>query len=205
RVDLDLHAVTSSGAIGWYTGYRTEHCEIVYSGDVTAAPKPNGATEAMLVKGDITDLELTFSMNNFTRNNEVIPFDVIIAKGSAEDISNNYVIDPNKIIVNFCTEVAPGKAQQELGTLIKNEEALNFIVGGFATGNSRVSFTSEIQNQRRQANKLEFLHRPGFTDFLEDIVCTYRIALTHEEADFDLSLESLQADTFSQILSKPQR
>ena len=200
RVDLDLHVLMLGGAVGWNSRYRTERCEIVYSGDMTAAPKPVGATEAVLVKGEMKDLEITFSVNNYTMNMKPVPYDIIIARGNVNDVFKNCVIDPNKVIAKISTEMAPGQAQQEVGILIKAKDALCFVVGGFATGNNRVSSVNEIQILRREAAKLEFLHYPGFIDFLRDVVRTFELVSTPEEADFDLSLESLQADTFSRML-----
>jgi len=199
RVDLDLHALMKNSAIGWNTGYKTDRCEIVYSGDMTAAPKPGGATEAMLVKSDMADVEITFNVNTYTMNKEPVPFDIIIARGNANDIQKNCVIDPNKIITKFSTEMVPGKSQQEIGTLVKDENAFNFIVGGYGTGSGRVCSVNEIQNQRRLAAKMEFLYYPDFADFLKDVVGFYEIVQTPEEADYDLSLESLQADTFNSM------
>jgi len=200
RVDLDLHALMDNCAVGWNTRYKTDRCEIIYSGDMTAAPKPTGATEAILVKYKAENIEISFTVNTFTMNKETVPFDIIIARGSEKDVQKNCVIDPNKIIIKFSTEMTPGKAQQEIGTLIKNDEVFTFVVGGYNTGNKRVCSIGEIQNIRRQAAKLEFHCYPKFTDFLKEVVCFYEIVQTSDEADYDLSPENLMIDTFSSIM-----
>ena len=54
--------------------------------------------------------------------------------------------------------------------------------------------------KRRLAAKLEFLCYPGFADFLRDVIQVYEITPTPEEADYDLSFENLQADTFTSMM-----
>lgn len=200
RVDLDIHAQTNSSAVGWNSGYRTDDCQTLYSGDMTAAPKPDGATEAILMKGSMQNTEVTFKVNNFTQNKEPVPFDIIIARGSEDGFAKNYTIDPNNIIMKLASEMTPDKSQQELGTLMLKDGVFNFIVGGYNTGNVRVSGISEIQNMRRKAALLKFEHYPMLIDFLRNVVCFCKLHPSPDDADYDLSLEALQADTFGNML-----
>ena len=49
RVDLDMHMMNNSRQFGWNTSYRDERSQILFSGDVTSAPAPHGATEAYFI------------------------------------------------------------------------------------------------------------------------------------------------------------
>ena len=45
RIDLDLSIIGVSGKIGWDASYRSKERDILFSGDVTDAPAPRGASE----------------------------------------------------------------------------------------------------------------------------------------------------------------
>lgn len=49
RVDIDLHLSSATKHYGWNGGY-TDGQDIVFTGDMTAAPEPNGAAEAYYFK-----------------------------------------------------------------------------------------------------------------------------------------------------------
>ena len=200
RVDLDLHAIAKDGAIGWNSALKTEDCTILHSGDMTSAPKPHGATEAIAVKGKIGRAAITLSINNYTQNNVPVTFDIYITHDKADNIEKSYTVNHNKIITKFSAELAPGKSQQELGTLFKDSDGMfKFIIGGFATGNERVSRVSEVQNIRRQAVKAEFEHYPKFVDFIS-LFNGSKFVATPEEADYNLLLEGLSKNTFTSML-----
>ena len=45
RIDLDLSMMNVGGKIGWDGMYRSSHGDVLFSGDVTDAPLPHGASE----------------------------------------------------------------------------------------------------------------------------------------------------------------
>ncbi|MBR1454495.1 MAG: hypothetical protein IJ593_07600, partial [Lachnospiraceae bacterium] len=63
RVDIDLHMVGIKESYGWNTGYMNGTGNIIYSGDMTDAPKPNGAAEAFYIAKDNDDFLV--SVNKF--------------------------------------------------------------------------------------------------------------------------------------------
>jgi len=207
RVDLDLHAQSKTMQVGWDSQYRTEDSMILYSGDITAAPEPHGATEAILVKDEeieaMDDTEFSFTVNNYTQNGCDVPFDIIIASGNDKDISYNCTVNPNKILIKLPAKMIQGKSQQEIGTLIRSDDGFEFIVGGRTTGNNRACWLEDVQEARLEATKLEHLYTPDFENFiatLED--CEF--VDSPDKADYDLSLEGLQTDTFSGIMYPPK-
>lgn len=63
RVDLDLHAFTPSEHFGWNAAYCKEGGTVIYSGDMTNAPAPNGAAEAFWIEG--VREPVIFDLNEF--------------------------------------------------------------------------------------------------------------------------------------------
>lgn len=77
RVDLDLHMNGINGAhIGWNAGYYNS--EATYSGDMTAAPQPNGAAEAVEFRTRNNDYNMT--INKFSGPDSV-DFKLFVSKG----------------------------------------------------------------------------------------------------------------------------
>lgn len=77
RVDLDLHMNGINGAhIGWNAGYYNS--EATYSGDMTAAPQPNGAAEAVEFRTRNNDYNMT--INKFSGPDNV-DFKLFVSKG----------------------------------------------------------------------------------------------------------------------------
>jgi len=68
RVDLDLSMLSETGKIGWNSYYRNEERTLLFSGDVTDAPLPKGATELFYVQRQVKDVNLLF-VNNYTYDN----------------------------------------------------------------------------------------------------------------------------------------
>ena len=108
RVDLDLKAMNEQEEIGWNASYYNARNSVVFSGDMTDAPKPNGATETMLISSNVENSVYTLKLNNFTRNKATVPFEFFVA-GTSDDIgihkedwlSHNYTINPNDVLISF--------------------------------------------------------------------------------------------------------
>lgn len=201
RVDLDLKCILKSGAFGWDSQYKSEDGNLIFSGDITDAPKP--VTEAFLFKGDFTSDLVSVTVNNYTmdQNNFDVPFTITLAWDDYRSISSSgksYVIDPNKVIMTMNGIITNGQAQQEIGTVIQTDNGFSFIVGGFATDNKMTSTVSEVQNMRREAVANDFKFEPRLNDFLK----LFDVKIVDEKtvAHFDLSLERITHDTFQTLL-----
>lgn len=57
RIDVDLHLTGYNGSYGWNSFYRDNEkdANVIYSGDMTDAPLPNGASEAFYINTDKVD------------------------------------------------------------------------------------------------------------------------------------------------------
>jgi hypothetical protein len=197
RIDLDLSLVSKSvGKIGWDGGYRTDEGDILYSGDVTDAPKPKGAAELFYVKRQSKD-GFIFFLNYYNYNAEIkAPFKIIVAKEKAKDFGGNYMVNPNNIIAVVQSEI--NQRQKILGLLITTKDESRFYFAETSIGMSITSSDSEwAENSRKYLisfyqNSIE----------LQDILFKAGAELIDkkDKSDIDLSPESLEKDTILNLI-----
>jgi len=142
RVDLDLSVIGTSGKIGWDAAYRSTDMKVLFSGDITDAPAPNGATELFYFKQGVQEPRILFTNYfNFTKGDEV-ETKILVAQEKPENFGQNYVVDINHIVAAAVTTIS--KKQNVLG-LIVNVEGENRVY--FANVSIGKSITSG-QNQQ---------------------------------------------------------
>lgn len=125
RVDLDLKAMNEDEEIGWNASYRNLVRQIAFSGDVTDAPKPTGATETMLIGSDVANTAYTLKLNNFTRNKANVPFEFFVA-GTSDKITTrdrmgltyDYAVNPNDIIMSIKNAFYNDKDSNRINTTL---------------------------------------------------------------------------------------
>ena len=116
RVDIDLSLLDAKGKIGWDGGYRTKDRSILFSGDVTDAPRPKGATELFYCKnGNLPSKLLVANYFNFNANDPV-PCKIIVAQEKVKKFHSNYMVDPNNIVALANIHIT--KKEKVLGLLI---------------------------------------------------------------------------------------
>lgn len=86
RVDLDLKQMNKSALFGWDASYKSDDNNILFSGDVTDAPLPNGASELFYVESNYGYGAFLVTLNIFTDNSNDIDFDFVIAKSCANSL-----------------------------------------------------------------------------------------------------------------------
>lgn len=101
RVDLDLKMMNLTENYGWDAQYLSEDgsADIVFSGDLTDAPKPNGACEVFLIKPEYRNKSFLIKLNNFTRNSKTVPFEFFVTKNEKSIIHKAYTINPNNVVM----------------------------------------------------------------------------------------------------------
>lgn len=130
RIDLDLSLLDASGTkYGWDAYYRSEDRGILFSGDVTDAPK--GASELFRIRGPVAKvIDKSFRsilfVNYFNYNAEVpVPVKIFVAqepvvrKGRPGN-NQDYVVDPNNIVAT--TQTVLTKQQRILGLVTHDAE-----------------------------------------------------------------------------------
>lgn len=118
RVDLDLHARGRDFSIGWSSDYKNSF--ITFSGDVTDAPKPNGASEYITIntknlgtKKD--DVYIDMSLCNYTSNDCDYRFFFGSVDGIVED--KKHIITPSSVIYDYNDSFENEYTERTLGTI----------------------------------------------------------------------------------------
>lgn len=197
RTDLDLKMMNVNGNIGWDASYRTEEC--LFSGDVTDAPSPKGATELFYIKNLKNDQLLR--LNDFTgKASEKTPIEykLLIASEKPQSFTRNYMVDPNKLIATIPMVI---KSRQESIGLVKSVKGVSsFVFSAGSDGVNCTSRTSDVSTNVRnylsasrnlQLNLIDYMKKAGAV-FVEEL----------SEEVVDLSIESLERDTIIKILEK---
>ncbi len=126
RVDLDLSVIGESGKIGWDAAYRSDDRHVLFSGDMTDAPAPNGASELFYFKEGTQEAKiLLVNYYNFEKGDEV-GGKILVAHETPQHFGKNYMVDPNKILAsaNICIT----KRQNILGLIatVRGETRIYF-------------------------------------------------------------------------------
>jgi hypothetical protein len=97
RIDLDLHMRSKNEHFGWNGGFRVDD-KVIFTGDQTDAPEPNGAAEAFWFEPEANDVYI-LSVNEFSGPDKAkFEFVVSTQKPAESDIrSKNFTYDPAKI------------------------------------------------------------------------------------------------------------
>lgn len=132
RIDLDLHLRNSIGdEYGWDSSYRNNNRTVLFSGDMTDAPKPDGASEMYFINKKNTDI-YNISLNDFNYNGKV---EYTFVAASADDIESikNYTVDPNKIILQYKDAIE--SKNNNIGILVPYQHRFKLILSKSGLGN----------------------------------------------------------------------
>ena len=136
RVDLDLKQMNKSDVFGWDASYRSSKSDILFSGDITNAQLPDGATELFYVGQNVGNVAFLVTLNMFTNNSQDVPFEFVIANAThrPENVSR-YALDPNNILYKMDAIIKNMERQKTLG-LITISDTIRFYFNEFSLGNS---------------------------------------------------------------------
>lgn len=189
RTDFDLSLINKNRKLGWDGAYRNN--KILFSGDMTDAPKPNGASEMFYVSESNKE-PYTLSVNDYTYDNdEIKEFRFFIANEKAKNLDKNYMVDPNNILIE--THVKIKDPQLTLGLLIKKDGENRFCFFNFSSGKSITSFNNEVSqhvNNYLIGNANNFI---GLRKMLE--FAGIESVDDPKEATIDLSIENIDKNS----------
>jgi len=198
RVDLDLSLMDAEGEkYGWDGAYRSASRRILFSGDVTDAPRPKGASELFYLQPGFLESPGILMVNYYNYTPEEVPYEIVVAQAAPGKFGKNYTIDPNDIV---CF----------VGSKIDNKQKILGIVepvpGGSRFYFSETSIGKSITSSRAAGtiNARQYL-----VDFYTDTLSLNKILLqsdaqiveNEEEYDISLSLEKIEKDTILNLLS----
>jgi hypothetical protein len=148
RVDLDLSLIDLYGKYGWDGNYRSSDREILFSGDMTTAPKPNGASELFYVGENVLHPKI-INLNYFNHDDydyddswnslpDELDYKLFIGKGDSSDIrNNNHMIDMNKMMCVLSNHIS--KKQNTIGLVMSVDGCNRIYFSDVSIGNSITS------------------------------------------------------------------
>lgn len=204
RIDLDLSLSNNLGKIGWDAAYRDTNNETYFSGDMTAAPLPNGASELFHI-GSAARGTWLMNLNYYNYSDDIdVPYRMFVAREEKKNIKLNYLIDPNKMIA--LTNSLMDVRQKTIGIVVADENSTRFYFSEAEFDKNISARNSKISEQARKY--LINFHTDAIS--LNDILVMAGASIVNvmpavddekfEEA-IDLSPETVDKTTFINLLS----
>ena len=136
RVDLDLKQMNKSEIFGWDAQYRSSTSDILFSGDMTDAKLPQGASELFYVGQNYGHGAFLITLNMYTDNSKDIPFEFVIAKATHKPENRAYyVLNPNNILEKVNMVIKNTERQKVVG-FITIGDTIRFYFNDFSAGAS---------------------------------------------------------------------
>lgn len=211
EADLDLHASSRYGNIGWNQNFRLDDVSVMFSGDMTALNKHGVATE-MIKIGHITNqfCPITFStlLFNTNMNKNGIDFTMFISQEQKDkdlmseaikNTDNPMTLMSNVVLVN--KSVAKYETTS-IGMLINNDfifvnDSINSKKTQIPDDDFVTLLTKDINDKAKSSLKLDlkFIDKLAFNQITDNYINS------PNDIILDFSLDSLSFDSFVQLLS----
>ena len=191
RVDIDLHLNSATEHFGWNSGWRDDS-DILYTGDQSSAPEPNGAAEAYWFNPEKGDFIMGVNLYSGPQNTE---YKMFMTKTKPSNMSRNYTYDASSTLfppipMNFRDE-----HQQNLGLFTKD----GFYFYGGAISSGIVPTANYEQFIGGLKSKLERSYM--MSEFLRNLGAVVVDEIDENDDDIiDLSPETLTATTLLDIV-----
>jgi len=202
HIDLDLSVIGESGKIGWDADYRSNESGILFSGDITDAPLPKGATELFYFKNALHEPKIMMvNYYNFEQGDDV-DCKILVAHEKPENFESNYMIDVKNIIGSANIKIR--RRQDVLGLVVKINGENRIYFANVSIGSSITSYTS---SHAARARKYLFSSMVNSLDVAHILTMSGATLVQKRPADgkyYDLSPEALTKTSFLDLL-KPSR
>ena len=187
--DIDISGINIGGKVGWNADYKQGNGNLMYSGDITDAPE--GAVEYLYANNGLN--EPTLVNTNIYLGESNCEYKIILGKG--DQIDYHFMMNPNKLFLE--TKCQAVQKQTILGILLPENNRQCFVLLNFGAGQCRVSGHSEITITATKALYQQW-HNPIT---LREILIAFggEIVEDREKADYNLSLDHLQKDSFIRL------
>lgn len=198
-IDLDLSLLSIDGKIGWDRSYRNDERTILFSGDVTAAPR--GASELFYIARQAPGTYLMV-VNYFNYDENIpVPFNIIVGQEKTGNLKKNYMIDPSN--VKAVTNSVIDQRQKLLGLVEVTEDECKFYFAESDMGNG-ISSRSNVDYIVRAREFLAATYRNNIT--LTDILerANVNFVTDEEECEINLSPQLLEKDTIISLITNSE-
>lgn len=199
RVDLDLALLSVNEKFGWDGNYRGNNGGILFSGDITDAPK--GASEAFYIKNIIKKQYCILTLNFYNayslgNKNIGVPFKLFVGSDKIVKFDKNYMVDPNKVVM--ITNNIIGIASKTIGLISVNGEDSRFYFFDTSTDKKISSRNTNLTDYTREYMIKSFENKLTLNEVLTELNV---LTIDRDKADIDLSPEKLEKDTFINLMT----
>jgi hypothetical protein len=197
RIDLDLSLLSPEvGKIGWDGSYRSGKKDILFSGDMTDAPKPQGASELFYIGQQARGVFILF-VNYFNFHPTIeVPFKILVAHEKPVNPTTRYMVNPNNIMALSSTTMKV--KQKNLGILVADETGCKFYFAESDLGSTRSARGGGYTEQARQYLLNFYTNSIVLNDVLATAGAEFVGSAT--DADIDLSPESINKTCLLDLL-----
>lgn len=199
RTDLDLSLTNADGKFGWDARWRSGDSAVLFSGDVTDAPLPNGASEFFYIRKQ-TPATYLVNLNHFNWDTQTkTPYTIIIAKEIARGLKHNYMVNPNNVLFKVKSEIGGSDTRQKMLGLLETTPTDNaFYFCETGTGNSITVRETKYVELGRQFVYDYYKNAIDLESIL--IKAGAKITRTKGKCDISLAPEDLEKDTIIKLL-----
>lgn len=186
-IDLDLSLLSAEGKVGWDAAYRNQ--EALFSGDMTDAPPPTGATELFYVRDGVAP---NLVMCNYYNYSSAVPVEakVLVAQEAPSELTENYMVDANHIVAKAGVPVT--RTQTVLGLVLTVQGQTRFYFGNVSVGCGISATNVPHAGHARDYLTDRFTNPLSLTRLLESAGAK-PVATRPSEGDYiDLSPENLE-------------
>jgi len=201
RIDLDLSVIGESGKIGWDSSYRSGNRDVLFSGDLTDAPKPDGASELFYLESGQKEAKILM-LNFYNFANDEVPAKILVAHEKIRDFDKDYMVDPNNIVATANVNI--NKKQNILGIICNYAGENRVYFASVSIGNS---ITSSRNGQSTHARRYFVSSLVNSIDLREILILAGAKVVDEkpEEGEYlDLSPEALDKTTIIDLINPTQ-
>lgn len=201
-VDLDLSLLDLNGhKIGWNSRFREGG--VVFSGDLTTAPAPEGSSELFYFNVPDNNFDSRLLLLNYFnnyKNEDEVEYSIVI--GSADEsrvgFKNNAMLKPSEIVLQAkCDKI--GSNQKTIGLVTSENGCAKFYFFDGSGVATRVSSKSDINSKQIQFFEDKIKNTLSLKEVL--VEAGVNLVENREEADIDLSPENLTKETLLSLIS----
>ncbi|MEM7782353.1 MAG: hypothetical protein AAF623_03300 [Planctomycetota bacterium] len=200
RIDLDLSLLGLGGKLGWDGSLRSHDNSLLFSGDMTDAPGPKGATELFYIKKAMKDPQLLMvNYYNYSANS-MVPTQLIVAQEKTKRFGMNYMVNPNKVIALSNLQIE--RRQNILGMIASVDGENRVYFANMAVGNTISSKKGASTTHSRNYLRHQLLNPLSLREVLD--LAGAEIVTDREEGNgnelIDLSPDRIDKLTLIQLI-----
>lgn len=139
RVDLDFSLLGVSGKVGWDGSYRTADRKILFSGDMTSAPR--GASELCYCRPGLNGAHLAMVNYYNMHQGDEVDCKVFAARERIRDMHSQYMVNVNNLLATAVHHI--DRKQNVIGLLAGVDGEMRFYFSNMSVGKN-ISSSNDV-------------------------------------------------------------